>query len=169
MTKRVAEEYITKENGSSANFDPAGDKPKMSTAAQLAKRKFVHPLPVLVMPSSSPTYFTYCTFASFLPPFPLRPSLRLSANSLPGSPNQEVAWVQTVHPILPSAVPPRRPNLHNSKRSAVSMVLPSVQPSLSHKIIALPAGVLVFNLPLSRAPLPSAPPIPLPFPTPLPA
>lgn len=57
MTKRVAEEYITKENGSSANFDPAGDKPKMSTAAQLAKRKFVHPLPVLVMPSSSPTYF----------------------------------------------------------------------------------------------------------------
>lgn len=59
MPKRVAEEYITKDHGTSSNFDSADDKPKMSTAAQLAKRKYVLPsilfnfLPTL--PPSAPS------------------------------------------------------------------------------------------------------------------
>jgi hypothetical protein len=39
MPKRGAEQYITKENGTIANSDAGEEKPKMSTAAQLAKRK----------------------------------------------------------------------------------------------------------------------------------
>ncbi|KIX07951.1 uncharacterized protein Z518_02605 [Rhinocladiella mackenziei CBS 650.93] len=43
MPKRVADEYITKENGSIANSTYGEDKPKMSTAAQLAKRRMATP------------------------------------------------------------------------------------------------------------------------------
>ena len=169
MPKRVAEEYITKENGSSANFDPAGDKPKMSTAAQLAKRKFVHPLPFIVMQFIVADLFHLAPSpAFFLLPFTHLFLLRLSANSLLESPSQEVVWGQIVHPILPSVAPQHLPNPHNSKRSAVSMVLHLVQPSLSHKITALPVPVLAFKPLLSRARLPLAPPIPRPSPTPLP-
>ncbi|KAI1609522.1 hypothetical protein EDD36DRAFT_73674 [Exophiala viscosa] len=39
MPKREADSYITKENGITANTSQGEDKPKMSTAAQLAKRK----------------------------------------------------------------------------------------------------------------------------------
>ncbi|EXJ87328.1 hypothetical protein A1O3_04287 [Capronia epimyces CBS 606.96] len=43
MPKRGAEEYITKEHGSVANSDSGQEKPKMSTAAQLARRKIAVP------------------------------------------------------------------------------------------------------------------------------
>lgn len=39
MKKRGASEYITKEHGSYENRDAAEDPPKMSTAAQMARRK----------------------------------------------------------------------------------------------------------------------------------
>lgn len=39
MKKRGASEYITKEHGSLENRDAAEDPPKMSTAAQMARRK----------------------------------------------------------------------------------------------------------------------------------
>jgi hypothetical protein len=39
MSKREASEYITKEDGSTANLNAAEIKPSMATAAQLAKRK----------------------------------------------------------------------------------------------------------------------------------
>ncbi|KIW34853.1 uncharacterized protein PV07_01601 [Cladophialophora immunda] len=43
MPKRVADEYITKDNGSTANNPTADEKPKMSTAAQQARRKIATP------------------------------------------------------------------------------------------------------------------------------
>ncbi|KAK4943358.1 hypothetical protein LTR10_017032 [Elasticomyces elasticus] len=43
MPKREADSYITKENGITANTSQGEDKPKMSTAAQLAKRKIATP------------------------------------------------------------------------------------------------------------------------------
>ncbi|KAH0847425.1 hypothetical protein AYO21_11159 [Fonsecaea monophora] len=43
MPKRVADEYITKDNGSIANNPTADEKPKMSTAAQQARRKIATP------------------------------------------------------------------------------------------------------------------------------
>ncbi|KAL2432749.1 hypothetical protein ABEF95_015033 [Exophiala dermatitidis] len=43
MPKRGADEYITKEHGSIANANSGEDKPAMSTAAQLARRKIATP------------------------------------------------------------------------------------------------------------------------------
>lgn len=46
MSKRGADEYITKDHGSIANNAAQDTKVKMATAAQLAKRKYVNSDPL---------------------------------------------------------------------------------------------------------------------------
>lgn len=52
MPKRDADDYITKENGSLSNYTDGDDTPKMSTAAQLAKRKYAQFVPAPKPPLS---------------------------------------------------------------------------------------------------------------------